>query len=431
MYWNERIETLSSGEMIDLQSAALRKTIRYTYDRVPFYRQRIDSLHINPDEINTLDDIVRLPFTVKADLRDQYPYGLCAVPLSDIQRLHASSGTTGQPTPVFNTRIDLDNWSGCMARNLYMAGVRKEDICQIAFKYTLFTGAFGHHLGADTIGAMVIPASSGQTERQVLMMRDFKTTVLHCTPSYAITITEKMDQMGISREDLCLRVGVHGAEPMSDSLRSEIEEKLGTLALGDYGLTELGGPGVSIECPAKAGYHINEDYFFPEVVNPETLEPVPEGETGELVLTTLKKHAMPLIRYRTRDITRLHRGPCACGRTLIRHAPILGRTDDMLIFGGVNVFPSQLESLLLEFEEASSHYLIRLTTEHRRDRITVEIEPVPGFSISGNPDQNAALIGKMTARIKDLIGITIGIKLVEPNTIPRSEGKAKRVVDER
>lgn len=431
MYWDESIETMSSEEMRARQSTELKKAVSYAYNQVAFYKERFDEAGIKPDDINSIDDIIRLPFTVKADLRDQYPYGLCAVPTSEIQRLHASSGTTGKPTPVFNTRTDLKNWSRCMARNLTMAGVRKEDICQIAFKYTLFTGAFGHHLGAETIGAMIIPTSSGQTERQVMMMRDFKATVLHCTPSYAITITEKMVQMGISRKDLNLRIGIHGAEPMSESLRGEIEEKLGSTALGDYGLTELGGPGVSIECPSKTGYHINEDFFYPEIISPETLKPIPDGEIGELVLTPLKKEGMPILRYRTRDITRLHRGTCACGRTLVRHDPILGRTDDMLNISGVNVFPSQLESLLLQFEEVSSHYLIRLTAENRRDRITVEIEPSSKRPFSDKPDQNAGIENKMAARVKDLIGISIGVKLVAPNTIPRSEGKAVRVVDQR
>jgi phenylacetate-CoA ligase len=347
MFWDEKMEKLSQDEMVSFQEHHLKKMVSYANENVDFYRQTFNDIGVHPGDINRIEDISRLPFTTKSDLRSRYPYGFCAVPPTDLVRMHASSGTTGKPTPVFHTKKDLEKWIHCMARNCYTAGIRQDDICQIAFKYTLFTGAFGHHMGVERIGAMIIPTSSGQTERQITLMCDFNTTVIHCTPSYAITIAEKMTEMGIGRNSHSLRLGIHGAEPMSEQLREGIEEKFGTIAIGDYGLTELGGPGVSIECPEKNGYHINEDYFYPEIIGPETLKQRPDGETGELVLTTLQKEAVPLIRYRTRDITSLERKKCGCGRTLVRHRPVLGRTDDMLIIRGVNFFPSQLESISL------------------------------------------------------------------------------------
>jgi len=431
VFWDEKIEGLSRDEMTHIQREKLRNQVKHAYEKIEFYRKGFDEKRVNPEEIKTVEDISFLPFTTKSDLRDNYPYGFCAVPHSDIIRVHASSGTTGKPTPVFHTKKDLKNWINCMARNCYIAGVRQDDVCQIAFRYALFTGAFGHHLGAERIGATVIPTSSGQTERQLMMMQDFNTTVLHCTPSYAITIAEKMIERGIDKHSLSLRLGIHGAEPMTEELRGEIEEKLGILSIGDYGLTELGGPGVSIECPEKAGYHINEDYFFPEIVDPETLKPLPDGEIGELVFTTLQKEALPLIRYRTRDITYLERGKCACGRTLIRHGPIKGRTDDMLIIGGVNFFPSQLESVLLGFKEVEPHYVIRLTKKGRLDHVSVDIETNPAFWAKSTKDEMGGLMRKMEMRAKDLIGFGIEINFVEPSSIPRSEGKAKRVIDNR
>jgi phenylacetate-CoA ligase len=427
-FWDEKVEGLSRDEMTHMQAQKLKGQVKLAYERIGFYKNRFDDEGVNPGDIETLEDLSRLPFTTKSDLREDYPFGFCAVPESDIVRLHASSGTTGKPTPVFHTRRDLENWINCMARNCYIAGIRQNDVCQIAFKYTLFTGAFGHHLGAERVGAMVIPTSSGQTERQLLMMQDFKTTVLHCTPSYAIVIAEKMSEMGIDKDSLSLRIGIHGAEPMTEALRAEIEERLGILSIGDYGLTELGGPGVSIECPEKAGYHINEDYFYPEIIDPETMKPLAEGDTGELVFTTLQKEASPLIRYRTGDITRLESKGCGCGRTLIRHGAIKGRTDDMLIVGGVNFFPSQLENLLLEFQEVEPQYLIRLTKKGRLDHVSVEIETKPDF-LSESTEKD--LKRKMEKRVKDLIGFGIEINLVAPSSIPRSEGKAKRVIDNR
>jgi phenylacetate-CoA ligase len=431
MFWDEKMEKLPRDEMVSFQEDHLKKMVSYAYENVDFYRQTFNDIGVHPGHINRIEDISRLPFTTKSDLRSHYPYGFCAVPPTDLVRMHASSGTTGKPTPVFHTKKDLEKWIHCMARNCYTAGIRQDDICQIAFKYTLFTGAFGHHMGVERIGAMIIPTSSGQTERQITMMCDFNTTVIHCTPSYAITIAEKMTEMGIGRNSLSLRLGIHGAEPMSEQLREGIEEKFGTIAIGDYGLTELGGPGVSIECPEKNGYHINEDYFYPEIIDPETLKQRPDGETGELVLTTLQKEAVPLIRYRTRDITSLEREKCGCGRTLVRHRSVLGRTDDMLIIRGVNFFPSQLESILLDSHEVSPHYSIHLTKEKMLDHVLVEIEPTPAYWASAADATKSELKRKIENRVKDLIGLKIKIRLVAPYTIPRSEGKAQRIVDDR
>jgi phenylacetate-CoA ligase len=428
MFWDEKIETMPRDEMTGLQGMLLTKQVKLAYEKNSFYRDKFDRAGLSPEDIKSTEDLHRIPFTEKNDLRDHYPYAFLAVPTSELARLHASSGTTGKPTPVFHTRKDLDNWAECMARNCTMAGVRKGDVSQISFKYTLFTGAFGHHLGAERIGSMVIPISSGQTEKQLMMMRDFRATVLHCTPSYAIVIAEKLAELGIKKESLSLRVGIHGAEPMTEELRAEIESRLGITAIGDYGLTELGGPGVSIECPEKKGYHINEDFFLPEIIDPETNRPVPIGEDGELVFTTLQKEAMPVIRYRTKDITCLEKGICNCGRTLIRHAPIKGRTDDMIIIGGVNFFPSQLESMLLEFKEVEPQYIINLVKKGRLDHISVNIERCQAFQPG---DGGKELKSIMEGRIKDLLGFKIDINIVEPMTLPRTEGKSKRIADKR
>ncbi|NQU14692.1 MAG: phenylacetate--CoA ligase [Desulfobacteraceae bacterium] len=431
MFWDEKIECLSRDEIVSKKEKRLRETVRYAYENVAFYRDQFDARDMAPEQIRSIDDISFLPFTTKLDLRDNYPYGFCAVPLSRIVRVHASSGTTGKPTPVFFTKSDMENWTISMARNCYMAGIRENDVCQIAFRYTLFTGAFGHHLGADRIGATVIPTSSGQTDRQIMMMQDFGTTVIHCTPSYAITMAERMREMGVDKGDLPLRLGIHGAEPMSEELRGEIEDRLGITALRDYGMTELGGPGTSIECPEKNGYHINEDFFHPEIIDPDTCKPLPTGQTGELVFTTLQKEAMPLIRYRSRDITHLETETCGCGRTLIRHGPIIGRSDDMLIIGGVNFFPSQLECVMLGFEEIEPHYVIYLKKKGRLDHVSVAVETHPDFWANAPGEKIAELVQKIETKVKNDIGFRMEIKIVEPLTIPRSEGKAQRVVDER
>jgi phenylacetate-CoA ligase len=425
------MECLSRDEMTHFQGLKFSQTVKHAYANVEFYKRKWDTEGIHSEDLNSVEDIPSLPFTSKSDLRDHYPFGFCAVSPSQLVRMHASSGTTGKPTPVFHTRNDLENWVNCMARNCYMAGVRDDDVCQIAFRYTLFTGAFGHHAGVEKIGAMVIPASSGQTERHILLMQDFKTTVLHCTPSYAITLAEKMEEMGIDKQTLSLRLGIHGAEPMSEELRAEIEEKLGVMSIRDYGLTELAGPGVSIECPEKSGYHINEDHFFPEIVDPDTLKPLPLGEVGELVFTTLQKEAVPIIRYRTRDMAFLEEGTCGCGRTLIRHGAIMGRTDDMLIIGGVNFFPSQLEGVMLAFEEIEPHYVIRLTKEGRLDKVSVDIEPNRDFWSSSGQDSIKGLSLRIEQKVRETIGFKMAVNILEPLSIPRSEGKAKRVMDER
>jgi phenylacetate-CoA ligase len=431
MVWDEKIERLSRDEMTHIQAQRLQATLRYAFEKVEVYRRKFDAAGIQPGDIQAIEDISQLPFTAKNDLRDHFPYGFCAVPRAEIARMHASSGTTGKPTPVFYTRKDLDHWRNCMARNCFTAGVRENDVCQIAFRYTLFTGAFGHHLGVERIGATVIPTSSGQTERQIRMMQDFGTTVLHCTPSYAITIAEKMSQMVVDKQSLSLRLGIHGAESMSEELRRELEDRLGITSLRDYGLTELGGPGISIECPAKAGFHINEDYFYPEIVDPETGQSLPDGQTGELVFTTMQKEAVPIIRYRTRDITHLDRSICDCGRTLIRHGSIKGRTDDMLIIGGVNFFPSQVESVLLDFADIEPQYVIHLTKKGRRDHVRIEVETTQDYWKNASDDSISGFTGKVETRIKDLIGLRMEVKIVAPFCLARSEGKAIRVVDDR
>ncbi len=428
MFRDEKIEAMSRDEMTGMQGGLLARQVKWAYENNRFYREKFDRAHLSPGDIKSAEDLHRISFTEKTDLRDNYPYALLSVPTWELARLHASSGTTGKPTPVFHTRKDLDNWGECMARNCSIAGVRKGDVSQISFKYTLFTGAFGHHLGAELIGSMVIPISSGQTEKQLMMMQDFKATVLHCTPSYAIVIAEKFAELGMKKDSLSLRLGIFGAEPMTEELRGEIESRLGITAIGDYGLTELGGPGVSIECPEKKGYHINEDFFLPEIIDPKTGSPLPTGEDGELVFTTLQKEAMPVLRYRTRDITCLEKGTCACGRTLIRHAPIKGRTDDMIIIGGVNFFPSQMESILLDFREVEPQYVINLVKKGRLDHICVDIERCQAFQ---PVDGGKELKSRMEARMKDIIGFRIEINIVEPMTFPRTEGKSKRIADKR
>ncbi len=424
-------ERISRAEMSHLQLAGLKQTLNYAQEKVAFYRHMFQDHSVNPQDVQSLDDISGLPFTAKADLVKNYPYGMCAVDPSEIIRVHASSGTTGKPINTYYTKRDQENWIKCMGRNCRIAGITRDDVCQIAFRYTLFTGAFGHHLGAESCGAMVIPTSSGQTERQIMMMQDLKTTVLHCTPSYAVVIVEKLKEFGIDPDDLSLRLGIHGAESMSEEMRRQIEDGLGVTALKDYGLTELGGPGVSIECPHKSGFHINEDFFFPEVINPETLDPVPSGEVGELVFTSLQREALPLIRYRTRDITNLIYETCECGRTLVRHGPILGRTDDMLIVGGVNFFPSQLESVLLGFTESAPHYAIHLKKNGPLDVVSADVEAAPEFWRHSDENTRQRLTQKIEAKVKDILGFRITIVLNAPNTIPRSEGKSKRVFDDR
>ncbi len=430
MVWDEKFECMPLDELQKFQLNKLQETVAWVYERVPFYKNKLDEKGLTPDAIQSLEDIAKLPVTVKNDLRDNYPFDLCAVPLKDVVRVHASSGTTGKPVTGPYTREDLEQWTECMARNLWAAGLRPEDVAQNAYGHGLFTGGMGFHQGIDRIGCTVVPTSAGLTERQITLMRDFKSTALLCTPSYALTIAERAEDMGVNVKDLPLRVGVFGAEPWTQAMRKEIEVRMGIKAMEAFGLTELGGPGVSFDCEQQNGLHINEDHFLPEIVDPETLEPVPLGEKGELLLTSIQRRAMPMIRYRTKDITRLTRETCACGRTLIRMDKVFGRTDDMLIISGVNIFPSQIESLLLDFDEVEPQYVLVVRKKGYLDHLTVRVEAKPEIYASG-PDKESEIEAKLAKHLRGMLGINIRIRLVEPKLIARSEGKAKRIIDER
>jgi len=429
-YWNEKFETLPLDEMRKYQLENLKKNLKWVYDKVPFYKNKFDEKGVRPEDLKTLEDLSKFPFTVKTDLRDHYPFGLCAVPLSNVIRIDASSGTTGKPITGPYTGNDLEQWTECMARNLYAAGIRSSDICQNAYGMGLFTGGLGMHQGATRIGAAVIPISSGQTERQVLVMQDFGVTALLCTPTYALTIAERADEMGVKVRDLPLRIGVFGAEPWTIEMRKEIETRMGIKAMEAYGLTEFGGPGTAFDCVEQNGLHINEDHFIPEIIDPVTGDVLPEGSKGELVFTAIQREAMPLIRYRTRDMTTLRKERCGCGRTLIRMDKIYGRSDDMLIIGGVNVFPSQIESLLLDVEEVEPQYVIIVKKKGYLDQLHVDVESKKETYDLG-PQKIAEVEKKVEARIRGMIGIGVKIRLVPPKSITRSEGKAKRVIDER
>ncbi|GAB6061438.1 phenylacetate--CoA ligase family protein [Deferrisoma palaeochoriense] len=428
-YWNEEFETMPLEKLREFQAAKLRETVAWLYERVPFYKQKLDEKGVKPDDIRTLDDIRHLPFTVKNDLRDNYPFGLCAVPMKDLVRVHASSGTTGKPITGPYTAEDKAQWQECMARTLWAQGIRPDDICQNAYGMGLFTGGLGFYLGVEAIGACLVPTGSGMTERQIMIMQDFGSTALFCTPTYALTIAEKADQMGVDLRKLPLRVGSFGAEPWTVEMRKEIEERMGIAAHEAYGLTEMMGPGVGFSCEAYR-LHLNEDHVYPEIVDPSTLEPLPLGEKGELVFTALQRRAMPLLRYRTRDITSLRRVECECGRTLVVMDKILGRSDDMLIISGVNVFPSQVESIIMEFEEMEPLYQIRVFKKGHLDGMKVEAEAKPEVYAQGK--QALEELGRrISARIHGVIGINAPVEIVPQGTIARSEGKAKRVIDER
>lgn len=430
MPWNDKFECMPVEELNKLQLQKLKETVAWVCERVPFYKQKLEKLGVTADSIKTLADVARLPFTVKNDLRDNYPFGLCAVPLKEVVRIHASSGTTGKPITGPYTAEDLDQWAECMARNLWSAGVRKGDIVQNAYGYGLFTGGLGFHQGATLIGCTIVPTSSGLTERQVMLMKDFGTTVLFSTPSYALTIAEQAEAMNIDFKKLPLRVGVFGAEPWTVAMRKEIEERLGIKAMEAFGLTELCGPGVAFDCEAQDGLHINEDYFLAEIVDPATLEPLPIGEQGELVLTSLQRKAMPMLRYRTKDITKLRRETCSCGRTLIKMNKITGRSDDMLIISGVNVFPSQIESLLLDIEEVEPQYMLIVRKKGYLDQLIVKVEAKKEAYEAG-PQKRKEVENKIIRHIKSTMGVTVDVNLLEPKLLTRSEGKAKRVIDER
>ena len=429
--WNPPIETMPRKELKELQLQKLKKMVRYTYDNVKFYRDKLDSMKVSPDDIKSLDDIRRLPFTIKDDLRENFPYQLFATPMKDVVRIHASSGTTGKPTVVGYTRNDLEMWAEAIARLASAAGVTADDIAQISFGYGLFTGGFGLHYGLERIGAAIIPVSSGNTERQIKIMQDFSPTVLICTPSYALHILDYLNEMGIDPDkDIKLKYGLFGAEPWSESIRHELEKGFHFDATDNYGLSEIIGPGVSGECLEKNGMHINEDLFFVEVIDPETGEWAKEGETGELVITPLEKETLPLFRYRTRDLSHIEESPCPCGRTSARIMKIRGRTDDMLIVRGVNIFPSQIEEALLKIEGVAPHYQIVVDRKNNIDTLEVWVEATEAV-FSDEMKKLVALEKLMIDRLYVQLGIKVEVKLVEPKTIERSQGKAKRVIDKR
>jgi len=429
MIWNESYECMGREEMREVQNKRLRTTVEHVYHNSPFYRAKMQELGVVPMDIETIDDLVKLPFTVKTDLRDQYPFGLFSTPMSEIVRLHASSGTTGKPIVAGYTRKDLSPWSEVLARTFAAGGCTRNDIFQIAYGYGLFTGGLGAHYGAENLGASVIPISSGNTEKQIQLMTDFGSTALCCTPSYALHIAEVVEDMGV-RDKLKLKVGFFGAEPWTEEMRQELEKRLNIKAYDIFGLTEIIGPGVAYDCSYQNGMHINEDHFLPEIINPNTLEPCAPGEIGELVLTTITKEGMPVLRYRTKDLTRLIYEPCPCGRTSVRMHKIMGRSDDMLIIRGVNVFPSQIESVILELEEFEPHYLLIVDRVNNTDTLEVQVEVRQEF-YSDEMNKMIALKKKITHRLQSVLGISPDVKLVEPRSIERSEGKAKRVIDNR
>ncbi len=430
MYWEPEKECMAREDLEQLQLERLQSTLYRVGTHVPFYKKKFEELKLNFGDIKSLDDLRRLPFTVKQDLRDNYPYGLFAVPLRDVVRVHSSSGTTGLATVVGYSRNDIKNWSNLVARVLTGAGVTKDDVIQIAFGYGLFTGGFGLHYGAERLGASVIPISAGNTKRQIRIMQDFKTTALVCTPSYALVIADTMMEMGINPSGLSLRYGLFGAEPWSEAMRHEINEKLGIRATDNYGLSEVMGPGVAGECEECNGLHINEDHFLLEIIDPETLEPVEPGEIGELVITTLTKEAFPMIRYRTRDLTRFIPEPCPCGRTFTRMQRVMGRSDDMLIIKGVNVFPVQIEKVLFEIDGTEPHYQIIVERENHSDRATVLVEVTESIFFDQMKKQRR-MVDHIKDRLASELGIGVQVKLVEEKTLERSEGKTKRVIDKR
>lgn len=430
MIWNEKMECASRAEMDAIQSERLIQTVKRIYHSNESYRKKMQDKGLVPGDIKNISDISKLPFTIKSDLRDNYPFGMFTAPMSEIVRVHASSGTTGKPTVVGYTRNDLQMWAEVVTRSLAMAGVHKKDIVQVAYGYGLFTGGLGLHYGTENLGATVIPISGGNTDKQILLMQDFGTTVIACTPSYALYLAEVMKEMSVSPEELKLRIGIFGAEPWSENMRKEIEAKLKIKAIDIYGLSEVIGPGVSCECEYQCGMHVMEDHFIPEIIDPETLEPVKPREMGELVFSTVTKEGMPILRYRTRDLTRLIYDKCACGRTLVRMEKCLGRTDDMLIIRGVNVFPSQIETVLLEMSETEPHYLLIIDREETLDVVNLMVEVQEQF-FSDEIKQLEALRKKITDKIQSTLGISVRVKLVEPKTIERTAGKTKRVIDNR
>jgi len=427
--WNPKAEKMSRSELEQLQLERLQATVNRAYRNVPFYHRQFQQMGVAPEDVQSLADVTKLPFTTKEDLRDGYPYEMFAVPLREIVRIHSSSGATTKPIVVGYTKSDLKNWAGLVARVLSAAGVTKDDVVQIAFDYGMFTGGFGMHYGAERLGASVIPVSAGNIERQIQIMQDFRSTVLVGTPSYALYLIEVLDRMGVSPAGMRLRVGLFGGEPMSEKTRATIESGLGIVATDNYGLSAVMGPGIAGECELKDGLHINEDHFLVEVIDPETLKLLPEGESGELVITTLTKEGLPMIRYRTRDVTSLTYVPCKCGRTIARMAPVRKRTDDMIIVRGVNVYPSEIEALLYDIEHVEPHYQIVLDREGGLDILTLKVE----LSSTMISDQMQKLVGleeTITRRVHAAIGLTPRVKLVETKTL-QSVVRANRVVDNR
>jgi len=429
MIWNTA-EAGTRKEIEALQLLRLRWQVEYAYDHVPFYRSAFDAIGLKPYHIQSLSDLSRIPFTVKNDLRDQYPTGLFAVPNREIIRYHASSGTTGKPIVVGYTRNDMENWTECCARMAAAAGVTADDTAQVAFGYGLFTGGFGLHYGLERIGASVIPISSGNSERQLMFMQDLHTTVLVATPSYVLHLTEVMEDMGISKDDLFLRTGMFGGEGHTPEMRVQIEARLNINDTQNYGLTELCGPGLSFECLEHTGMHINEDFFIAEIIDSRTGEVLPEGSTGEIVITTLTKEGIPMLRYRTKDITRIDYAPCACGRTFARMDLVKGRTDDMMVIRGVNVFPSQVESVLMGIEGIGQQYQLVVSTEKYMDRMEVQVELLDG-SILDSYANLERLANEIRHKIKTVLQIDVKVTLLNPKTLERTAGKSKRVIDKR
>lgn len=430
MIWNPNKECMPREQLRELQGNRLQKLVAYVYHNVPFYRHKMQEMDLMPEDIRSIDDIVKLPFTTKQDLRDNYPYGLMAAPKSEVVRVHASSGTTGNPTIVGYTRKDLAIWSEVMSRCLSAYGVTREDTFSVSYGYGLFTGGLGAHYGVENLGATVIPASTGNTEKHVRLIRDLKITGIACTPSYALYLAETVDKMGINKNDLSLRIGAFGAEPWTEHMRQEIQERLGLKGYNLYGLSEIMGPGVSCECEAQLGSHIHEDHFYPEIIDPVTLEPLPIGEQGELVFTTLTKEGMPLLRYRTKDLTSLMPGECACGRTSVRMTPIMGRSDDMLIIRGINVFPSQVESVILSMKEFEPRYMLVVDRVNNLDTLQVQVEVRRDY-FNDDIGGMLALRKQLADKLKSVLSISADVKLMEPNSIQRSQGKSQRVIDKR
>ena len=430
MIWNENIECMGREQLRELQSNRLKEMAEYVYHNTPFYRKKFQEMGLEPGDIQGLDDLHKLPFTDKLDLRDTYPYGLAAVPMSQVVRIHASSGTTGKPIVVLSTRKDLAMWAESISRAFTAYGASKDDLFQVSYGYGLFTGGLGAHDGATNIGAGVIPMSSGNTQKQITLMHDLGATVLCCTPSYAMFLGEALNEAEWPREEFKLRIGAFGAEPWTEEMRVKLQATLGIKAYDLYGLSEMCGPGVGFECECQHGTHLNEDYYYPEIVDPKTGEPLPEGTFGELTFTHLTKEAMPLLRYRTHDLTALHYEKCACGRTLVRMERILGRCDDMLIIRGVNVFPSQIEAVILSLPEFEPHFLLVVDRVNNTDTSELRVEVREDY-YTDEMGQMVGLQRKLEAELRSVIGLGFKVRLVEPKGIERSTGKARRVIDNR